>query len=424
MEQDSNLIVITIILGILLILLIVLSAIFSSSETAFTSVTKYKFDTYYKKKKKNWVFRCNKKLLNNYSMTLSTILVSNTLVNVAASTISTVFFTNILTSANVNDAVSLATGLATGVITFFILLFGEFIPKALARKHAINFMRILGPFIYALYIIFFPINWVLSKLAKVTDNASATEQELDTLIDIVTHEGVIESHEASLVSNALKFDETRIQSVMTKIKNVVTIKYNARMATIIDKFKNSSYSRIPVIKNKKIIGLINMKKVFLYQNTDSKKPIKDLIDPIISVCQYDTLDKVLQEMQVNQSHMAVVKKNQNSSVIVGIVTMENLLENLVGEIYDESDTVKDVTEINDFTWKVIGSYNAQKFNEKYLKLKDEINSNLTIYQWLKQTYKIKKMLDGKEIEKDGIKIIIRKYKNKAFFIIEKKKISY
>ena len=104
--------------------------------------------------------------------------------------------------------------------------------------------------------------------------------------------------------------------------------------------------------------------------------------------------------------------------------MENLLENLVGEIYDESDTVKDVTEINDFTWKVIGSYNAQKFNEKYLKLKDEINSNLTIYQWLKQTYKIKKMLDGKEIEKDGIKIIIRKYKNKAFFIIEKKKISY
>ena len=141
-------------LGIGLLILIILSGCFSSSETAFTSVTKFKFDTYYKKKNKGITYKVNNMLLNNYQMTLSTILVSNTLVNVAASTLSTLFFRAIFDRVGVPNPIDIAAAVATGVITFLLLFFGEFIPKSIARKHGIQIMKIFSFFIYFFYILF------------------------------------------------------------------------------------------------------------------------------------------------------------------------------------------------------------------------------------------------------------------------------
>lgn len=369
MDPYSNSVISIILLGICLLLLIMLSAVFSASETAYTSITKFRFDTHYKKKHKGILYRINTKLLDQYSMTLSTILLSNTLANVASSTISTLFFTEILRFANVPNSISIATGVATGVITLMVLIFGEFLPKSIARKYPIKCIQLFGIFIYCLYWLLWPVNWLLNKIVKQDKTKSATEQELDTLIDIVKQEGTIESHEASLVSNALKFDETRIHSVMNKIENLVTIKYTMTQEQIANIFKQSTYSRLPVQRNGKYVGILNLKTFFINMDHTKKRIRLDkLMDPIIFVSQYDTLDKVLQEMKISQTHFALIKKNHNSSVILGLVTMENILENLVGKIYDENDEIRSVTRINDFTWKVKATTSANRFISHYLKL--------------------------------------------------------
>ena len=129
------------IMAILLIVLVFLSAIFSATETALSSIQKYKFDTYYQNKHKGYIYKFSKKLIENYNMSLSTILIGNTLVNVGTSTFATIFFTKILEVSGVPDAISLATGIATGVITFVVLLFGEFFPKSIARKHSMGILK-------------------------------------------------------------------------------------------------------------------------------------------------------------------------------------------------------------------------------------------------------------------------------------------
>lgn len=426
MDPWPNSIIYLILLGIALIVLIFLSACFSASETAFTSITKFKYDTYYKKKKKGIVYKINLKLLTNYSMTLSTILISNTMSNVASSTISTLFFTDLLKSCDVPNAISVATGLATGIITFLVLIFGEFLPKSIARKYPIQCVSFLGSFIYLLYLLFWPLNWVLNKFVKDENKKSATEQELDTLIDIVSQEGVIESHEASLLSNALKFDERRVASVMSKVDDMITIRYNATQEKIINTFKTSKFSRLPVKKNGKYVGILNLKTYFVNMKPGIKKiKLDKLLDPIIFASQYDTLDKVLQEMQVTQSHFAIIKKKATSSVIVGFLTMENLIEKLVGKIYDENDQFNNITSINDFTWKVLASIKAQEFINKYLKINEEVDEKITVKEWLVKKFKIKRMIDGKEYQNNDLKIIIRNKRNsQLFFIIEKRITSY
>lgn len=409
-----------ILLGITLIILIFLSAFFSASETSYTSVTNFKHETYYKKKKKNWIFRINNKLLNNYSMTLSTILIVNTLVNVAASTLAGLFFSQILIRHNVGNAESIATGMATGILTFFILLFGEFLPKAFARKNSIRCLKIVAPVIYVFYTIFFPINWVLNKIIKDNRNESATEQEVDTLIDIISTEGVLENSEASLVSNSLKFDETKISSVMTKINDVVSGSEELSKNELLELFITSGYSRLPITSKKKIIGFVDIKSVAKYfTKCKDKFDLENIIKPIIKVSQYQSLDSVLREMQISQVHMALVKKNKNSSQILGIVTLEDIIESLVGEIHDEHDENNPVTKINDFTWKVIYNYDATKFIREDIKIPIELDDGVTIKEWLKNEFDVERFCDGEKYSNDYFKINVRVKNRMLFFIFEK-----
>ena len=409
-----------ILLAISLVVLIFLSAFFSASETSYTSITNFKHETFYKKRNKNWIFIINNKLLNNYSMTLSTILIANTLVNVAASTLSGLFFSKILTYCNIGNAESIATGMATGILTFLILIFGEFLPKAFARKHSLLFIRVVAPFIYFFYLMFFPINWVLNKVVKQNNTKSATEQEIDTLIDIVSTEGVLENNEASLVSNSLKFDETKISSVMTKIDDVIFGYQNFGKDKLLNIFISTGYSRIPIKKGRNIIGFVDIKSIASYYLKDKKKfTINEILKPIIKVSQYQSLDSVLREMQISQVHMALVKKNKNSSQIVGLVTLEDLIEFLVGEIHDEHDDKQPLTIINDFTWKVEYTYNANKFVREDIKLPIEINDKWRVKDWLKNEFDVERFNDGDKFNNDYFKVEARLEKRKLFFIFEK-----
>ncbi len=177
-----------------------------------------------------------------------------------------------------------------------------------------------------------------------------TEQEIDTLIDIVSNEGVLENSEASLVSNSLRFDETKVASVMQKKEHIVYVNVDDTKQTILSVFNEHPYSRLPLKKGSNFVGYIDVKTfVTLIHKKAATFNVSDIAKPILKVSQYQSLDSVFREMQVNQVHIALVKKNHNSQQILGMVTMEDILEFLVGNIQDEHDITLPVTEINDFT---------------------------------------------------------------------------
>lgn len=411
-------------LGIGLILLITLSSFFSASETAITSSSIYKVESHYKKKKKNKIYKIINRMINNYQMTLGTILIGNTIVNVVATIISTLFFQSLVFKITGSSSEALITGLSTGVMTFLILIFGEYLPKAVARKNNIAYLKFAAIPLSFFYYLLFPLNFILNCFFKEKKSLSATEEELDTLVNIVKREGGLESHEAKLVTSAFKFDDKRINAVMTKIEDVKVINSSLTKKQTMDIFLKYEYSRMPFIRNNKYIGILKFKEFFKYQINNKKFNIDDILDPIIFISQYSTLDDVLQEMQVQQTHMAIVKKNNNSNIIVGIVTLENILEQLVGKLYDEDDENMEVTMINNFTWKVRGDYNASKFMKSKINKSIVINKDLSIEQWIKKEFKIKNLVNNFKTSNDFIKILFKKDKNnnKNIFIIEKKEL--
>ncbi len=407
--MESASVLMTILLGIVLVLLIILSSIFSSFEMAITTITDYKYESYYEKKKKGSIYRINKKLIKNYNMTLSTILISNTLVNVGSSTLSTLFFTNILILSGVSDPIALGTGIATGVITFVVLLFGEMLPKTLARKNSMFFLKLFGSFIFGLYYFFWPINWVLNKIIKPSDER-ISEKEIDTLIDIVTNQKVLGQHEATLTSNALKFDDITISSCIETSKEIQYVNIGWTHKQILDKFEKSKCSRL-IVKNKnKIVGYIHLKDVIF-----DKKNWENKVRKIMIVSQYMKLSETLREMQFTNQHIVLVKKNNKSTSIIGIISLEEILEKLVGEIRDEQDITPTIAQIDKFTWKISPDAKISVINKK---IKTNIEFDGTVKEYIKSLgYKDKNNLKIKDKDLD---IEIKKIENKYFYIFEKK----
>lgn len=411
------------IFAIILVILLLLSAFFSGFESAINSLNKYQFDTYYKKKKKDFTHKVVDIFLKDMQMTLSSILIGNTLTNIGATTLSTIFFTDIAKQAGASDIEALGAGLATGVMTFLTLIFGEFIPKIVARRNNLLYVRKLSWVMYVFFIITWPLSWLLTRMFKQKKVNTATESELNTLVELIEHEGVLESKEASLVRNAIKFDETRITQIMTKYENTISINYDFSNQKIAKTLINNNHSRLPVIRERKIIGFVTFRDFFIKYTKIKKFDINEIIRPVIFVSQYHTLDDVLQEMQVQQCHLGVVTKNSDSQKIMGIITMEDLMEELVGEIYDETDKTKAVIEINDFTWRVNENILAYKFFKRHFH-NIKVDQDITIKQWIKVRFKITRFTLNKKYENQDMVIHIKKNNtnNKIVFIIQKKKV--
>ena len=407
--------------SIVLIILIFLSAYFSAFEAAISSLNKFQLESYYKKKKNEKGYKSILYLLDNFQMTISTILAGNNLVAVATATVSTLFFTNICLNYGVSNAESMAVGLSTGIVTVLLLIFGEFLPKSFARKHNILFLiktYYIGLFFYFL---FWPISWCLNLVIRKNKDNSITEDDLHSLVNVINKEGVLGSREANLVKNAIRFDDTKVMQIMKKENLIEVIHLGMKKNVIAKKFINKQYSRLPVVKNNKYIGLLTSKSFFynLYLH-GNKFDIESLIQPIISVSQYTTLDLLLQKMQVNQCHMAIIKKTNDSSKIVGFVTLENVLEYLVGDIFDEHDGKRHVAKINDFTYRVDESTKASVFFDEYFSI--SIDFSGTMGEWIKHEFNIKKIKKNTKRENSLWKISTEynRKQNNYLIIIEKK----
>ena len=350
---------------IALVFLVAMSAVFSSSETAITSVSKIKVRQLDQKDNKN--AHLLKKLHDNMQTTISTILIGNNIVNIAASSIATILFTNIF---HQNGAL-----ISTVVMTVFVLIFGEVLPKTIAqyknKSVALKFSR----FIYLLTIVFKPIVKVLNLLTRLIiklfvgedeDSSTLTEEELKTLVEVSEEEGVLKNQETEIMINALELKETLAVDIMTPRTSMASVDIEDAENDLKEIIKNITYSRIPVYEDNidDIIGVLHIKELahkIIEDDRDFK--VRDILKPAFYAYEYIPVVDLFKQMRTKNISISIIIDEYGGTS--GIVTMEDILEELVGEIDDEYDHEKEVTKLSDNEYLVDPEMRIDEVNERF-----------------------------------------------------------
>lgn len=395
-----------IIIIIVLFFLILASALFSGAETAYSSVSRVKIE-----KSANSGKRSGKLIMKHYKSfgwTLATILIANNLVNVLASALTTYLFASMFSSG-------LATIMATFVMTPIIVLFGEITPKLMAKKYSFGYLKKVVYLMEFLNWLFFPLTFMLKKLAlnaKVTNS----EDELKTYLKIASSEGVLEKREATLAANALDLDSKQVSRVYTRKKNVAYVNSDDSLAVVKHIFEETGYSRLPVKNSKgRFIGVVLLKDIIFKEDGKAKEFAIDI--PYVS--KNMIIPRVLEQLRISTSHIAFVTENLKAKKVIGIITVEDIIEELIGEIYDEHDSSYSVNEIALHKFRVNGDIDMKEL-EKELEYEFDESENKTVKQWissrinrnfkkeLEYTYKDKikfKVISNKKGESSVIEVI-------------------
>ena len=350
---------------IALVFLVAMSAVFSSSETAITSVSKIKVRQLDQKDNKN--AHLLKKLHDNMQTTISTILIGNNIVNIAASSIATILFTNIF---HQNGAL-----ISTVVMTVFVLIFGEVLPKTIAqyknKSVALKFSR----FIYFLTLVFKPIVKILNVLTRLIiklfvgedeDSSTLTEEELKTLVEVSEEEGVLKNQETEIMINALELKETLAVDIMTPRTSMASVDIEDAESDLKEIIKNITYSRIPVYEGSidDIIGVLHIKELahkIIEDDRDFK--VRDILKPAFYAYEYIPVVDLFKQMRTKNISISIIIDEYGGTS--GIVTMEDILEELVGEIDDEYDNEKEVTKLSDNEYLVDPEMRIDEVNERF-----------------------------------------------------------
>lgn len=326
---------------LIIVILIALSAVFSSTETAFASVNRIRIKSYAESKTKK-AKRAKKALniIDNFDKALTAILIGNNIVNILSASLATVLFTKYFGAGSV--------GMATLVMTVLVLLFGEIIPKSLASENAEKMSLFMSPILSGFMAVLKPVIFLISNLKNgVTklfgtnkEEPSVTEEELKYIIDEIEGEGVLEEQESDLVRSALDFDEITINEILIPRVNVTAIDIESDFEQIKNTFLNEQYSRFPIYKDSmdNIIGILHQSdffKVYFNNEADKTNDIRSILKKPIYIPEHQKISVTLNLMQKQKVHMAVVIDEYGGTM--GIVTLEDIIEELVGEIYDESD---------------------------------------------------------------------------------------
>lgn len=318
--------------------LIFLSAFFSSSETAFFSLSRSKVHLMQKEKK--WSANLVQKLKNKPHQLLITILIGNNIVNLFTASYATIIATNFFDSS--------ALGIATGTSTLTILIFGEIIPKSFAIAKNIFFAQLTAWPIYIFSILFFPISWFLDVLSKLLqkifgmkdEGEKITEEELRFMSRVGVEQGQIDKREYKMIENVFGFDKILAKDIMTKWDDVVVLSGFVPVEQIAHFVSQGSYSRYPVYdgKNEKnIIGYVHLKHIMKALNSsDRDEQLSNFVIPIKKVSSDLTIERIFKTMLISRSHAFLVYDKISGS-LVGLLTLENVIEEILGEIRDETD---------------------------------------------------------------------------------------
>lgn len=342
---------------VILSVLILLSGFFSSAETALFSISKAK--AIHLAKEKGLRNALIKKMKDDPHRLLSTILIGNNIVNVGASALATAITIKLVANH--------AVGIATGIMTFLILIFGEIFPKSFATRNNVFVARLVIIPLYWISVIFTPIIMLLNFIPKLTGKMQkrpyVTEEELMTFVEVVEEEGGIEEEEKELIENIFEFDDTSASEIMTPRADMFVV--NVNEAIDLQQIMHSGYTRIPVIEGDidHVIGILNIKDLFMHHITSSESiDVRKIMSEPYFVPENKKLDNLLQQFKKRKQHMAIIVDEHGG--VSGLITLEDALEEIVGEIVDETDKVEPhIVKLNKDEWRVLGKSEIDEVNE-------------------------------------------------------------
>lgn len=354
------------------------SAYFSATETAFTSINRIRL--------KNMANDGNKKakevleLAENYDNLLSTILVGNNIVNIAMTSLATVLFITLYPKYGAT--------IATAVTTIVVLIFGEISPKSLAKENPEKFAMISAPIIRFFMLILAPINWIFAQWKKVLAkvfNADGvrpiTEEELLTMVEEAQTEGGIDEEQSELIQNAIEFNDLDAWDVLTPRVDIMAIEIDETEEEVEKMFLETGFSRLPVYEDDldNIVGVLNQKD-FHNHIKGGRASISAYVKPVIFVAGSMKIAQLLKKLQTVKTHIAIIVDEYGGTD--GLVTMEDIIEELVGEIYDEHDAaeLQDIVQQQDGTYRVLCGTNVDKMFD-YFDVEEEVDAT-TVNGWV------------------------------------------
>ena len=347
-----------------MLICLILSGFFSATETAFSCLNKTRLKVLMEKGNKRAQQTFD--LAEKYDKLISTVLIGNNIVNIALSAIATLLFVDLLSNAEYSATVS------TAVTTVVVLIFGEITPKSIAKDYPESFAMFATPFIRLLMVLFAPLNaffsgWkkLIGKMFKSNEESKMSQEELLMLLEEVEQEGGLDEEEGELLRNAVEFGDLEVKDILTHRVELEAVNIHATKEEVAQAFTESRFSRLPVYEESidKIVGIIHQKD--FYKGTGViDAPVADIMTPPLFIYQTEKVDDLLRELQKNKAHIAVVLDEYGGTL--GIVTMEDILEELVGDIWDEHDEVEEeVQMVEEDTFVVDGSMALDDFLDKF-----------------------------------------------------------
>jgi putative hemolysin len=363
---------------VLLGVLILFSSFFSATETAFSSLNQIKIKHLVQNNHRG--AKETLRLSENFNQVLTTILIGNNIVNIGAASIATIIFIKYFGNSGVT--------ISTAVMTTLVLIFGEITPKTIAKKMPEKFALAVTPILIFFIWILMPFNYLFSlwqklmnKIFKFQKETPTTEDELLTYVSEVQQEGGINENEGDMIRSVIDFDDLKIEEIFTPRVHVVAVSSSDDIKKITHTFRQSGYSRLPVYDTSidHIIGVINHKD-FYNRVLLEKQPLDTIIKTPVFVTEYMKVSNLLELLQENKSHMAIVKDEFGGTL--GIVTMEDILEEIVGEIWDEHDEIiEQITQTGTNTYRVKGYADLEDILEKFDLVEEDVDYS-TINGWV------------------------------------------
>jgi putative hemolysin len=358
---------------IIILCLLLMSAFFSSAETALTTVNKLKIKSL--ADEGNRKAKTVQKLIDNPSKLLSAILIGNNIVNLTASSLTTTLMTSICKNAGFEGQTSLVIGIGTGVLTILILIFGEITPKTLATRYSSSISLAYGNIIYFLTQILTPVICIVNKLSRCFlillrinpdgKTESMTESELLTIVDASHEDGVIESEERKMITNVVDFGDSVAKDVMIPRIDMSFVKEDATYDELVTAFDEDKFSRLPVYSDTKddVIGIVNLKDVFFYQGAKEDFQIQKIMRKPYFTYEFKKTSELLIEMRKESIALSIVLDEYGATA--GLITLEDLLEEIVGEIRDEYDENEEdvIQKISDVEYIASGTAKLDEINE-------------------------------------------------------------
>ena len=359
---------------IALVFLVACSAFFSASETAFSSLNQIRL----KSRAEDGDASAARVLAmaEKYDKLLSTILIGNNIVNIAAASIGTILFTRALGAER-------GATMSTIVLTIVVLIFGEVTPKSLAKEMPETVATAVSPMLNLLMVLFTPLTWLFSQWKRLlghfvhsTEEDTITEGELMTMVSEAENDGELTDRESELIRSAIEFDDVEVEEILTPRVDVVAVEDNTSLDEVAQTFAESGYSRLPVYHDTidNIIGVVHEKDFYLAR-LKKETSLEELVKPTLYTTGSTQISQLLRTLREQHHHLAVVVDEYGGTE--GIITLEDILEELVGEIWDEHDeATEDFRQQSDGSWLVSGSASVDDLYETLDLPEDEdIDSN-------------------------------------------------